>query len=145
MSQIASLLVKLMLAYVKANHWFLCQDHYLNILLQGNIVLWLIIILYSELCRGEDSLCAIFLCFLLFFPGNILDGEHPTQPWLDGSHQPMKMDSVNLEDGIPVFDTMESSYPWLESIPCEILAINISATKTLPFTSINQIAKKVGP
>ncbi|KAI6071640.1 Thyroid peroxidase [Aix galericulata] len=51
--------------------------------------------------------------------GNILDGEHPTQPWLDGSHQPMKTDSANLEDGIPKFDTMESSYPWLESTPLD--------------------------
>lgn len=71
------------------------------------------------------------LFFFFFFPGSILDGEHPTQPWLDGSYQPMKMDSVNLEDGIPAFDTMESCYPWLESIPCETLAINISATKSL--------------
>lgn len=73
-------------------------------------------------------LCAQFFWFS-FFPGNILDGEHPTQPWLDGSRQPMKMDSVNLEDGIPAFDTMESSYPWLESIPRETLAINVSVTQ----------------
>lgn len=55
-----------MLAYLKTNNWFLCQERYLNILLQWNIVLWLTIILYSELLRGENSLCAIFLVF--FFP-----------------------------------------------------------------------------
>lgn len=58
----------------------------------------------------------VFGVFFLFI-GNILDGEHPTQLWLGGFQQPMKMASPSLEDGIPGSDTMDSSYPRLESVP----------------------------
>lgn len=126
----------------------LFKDHYMITLLQWNIALWLMIILYyfifrllniqnrnileiyykiykyfifriySEAHDGFGFTAVILGGFVFFlFPGNILDGEHPTRPWRGGFHQPMRTDSANLEDGIPASDIMESSYPWLESAP----------------------------
>lgn len=68
----------------------------------------------QNIFRGSTAAVAFLLLifnFLFLFIGNILDGGHPTQLWLGGFQQPMKMASVNLEDGIPASDTMDSSYP----------------------------------
>lgn len=71
----------------------------------------------QNIFRGFAAAFGAFFVLFFCFIGNILDGEHPTQLWLDGFQQPMKMASASLEDGIPASNTTDSSYPRLGSVP----------------------------